>query len=93
MTSGRSAKSTPILTVENSVYLEPVIRRCGIGLQLLQRRLAESESRGFRQMIAVIGDSANAARGTRGKGYDSFGPFGPWLVTTRCPIRRARSLA
>jgi L-amino acid N-acyltransferase YncA len=47
-------------TVENSVYLEPAIQRRGIGLQLLQRLIAESESRGYRQMIAVIGDSANA---------------------------------
>jgi L-amino acid N-acyltransferase YncA len=47
-------------TVENSVYLEPAIHRRGIGLQLLQRLIAESEQRGYRQMIAVIGDSANA---------------------------------
>jgi L-amino acid N-acyltransferase YncA len=47
-------------TVENSVYLDPAIHRRGIGLQLLQRLIAESEARGYRQMIAVIGDSANA---------------------------------
>ena len=47
-------------TVENSVYLEPAIHRRGIGLQLLQRLIAECEARGYRQMIAVIGDSANA---------------------------------
>ena len=47
-------------TVENSVYLQPAIHRRGIGLQLLQRLIAESEQRGYRQMIAVIGDSANA---------------------------------
>ena len=47
-------------TVENSVYLAPSIHRRGIGLQLLQRLIAESEARGYRQMIAVIGDSANA---------------------------------
>ena len=47
-------------TVENSVYLQPAIHRRGIGMQLLQRLIAESEQRGFRQMIAVIGDSANA---------------------------------
>ena len=29
-------------------------------LQLLQRLIAECEARGYRQMIAVIGDSANA---------------------------------
>jgi len=32
----------------------------GVGLQLLQRLIAESEALGYRQMIAVIGDSANA---------------------------------
>jgi len=47
-------------TVENSVYLQPAIHRRGIGLQLLQRLIAESDARGYRQMIAVIGDSANA---------------------------------
>src|SRR5277367_4544855 len=48
-------------TVENSVYVRPAIHRRGIGRQLLQRLIAECEVRGFRQMIAVIGDSANAA--------------------------------
>jgi L-amino acid N-acyltransferase YncA len=47
-------------TVENSVYLQPAIHRRGIGLQLLQRLITESEQRGYRQMIAVVGDSANA---------------------------------
>ncbi len=48
-------------TVENSIYLLPAIHRRGIGRQLLQRLIAECEARGLRQMIAVIGDSANAA--------------------------------
>ncbi len=48
-------------TVENSVYLRPATHRRGIGRQLLERLTAECEARGFRQMIAVIGDSANAA--------------------------------
>ncbi|MBN9003052.1 MAG: N-acetyltransferase, partial [Rhizobiales bacterium] len=42
------------------VYLAPAARRRGIGTQLLQRLIAECEERGYRQMIAVIGDSANA---------------------------------
>src|SRR5258706_14522265 len=46
-------------TVENSGYRRPAIHRSGIGMQLLQRLIAESEARGYRQMIAVIGDSAN----------------------------------
>ncbi|MGO9358416.1 MAG: N-acetyltransferase family protein [Xanthobacteraceae bacterium] len=48
-------------TVENSIYLATEARRRGIGLALLERLVAETASRGFRQMIAVIGDSANAA--------------------------------
>src|SRR6201996_2080757 len=47
-------------TVENSIYLRPAIHRRGIGLLLMQRLLRECEARGHRQMIAVIGDSANA---------------------------------
>jgi phosphinothricin acetyltransferase len=47
-------------TVENSIYLAPASHRRGIGLRLLQRLIADCETRGYRQMIAVIGDSANA---------------------------------
>src|ERR1043165_1569150 len=47
-------------TVENSIYLRPAIHRRGIGLRLLHRLIEECERRGYRQMIAVIGDSANA---------------------------------
>jgi phosphinothricin acetyltransferase len=47
-------------TVENSVYVDPGVKRAGIGRTLLEALVAECERRGFRQMIAVIGDSANA---------------------------------
>jgi L-amino acid N-acyltransferase YncA len=47
-------------TVENSIYLDPAIHRQGIGLRLMRRLIEESVARGYRQMIAVIGDSANA---------------------------------
>lgn len=47
-------------TVENSVYLAPSAQRRGIGRQLLRRLIEECEARGYRQMIAVIGDSQNA---------------------------------
>jgi len=77
-------------TVENSVYLEPATHRRGIGLQLLRRLIAECEARGFRQMIAVIGDSANAGSigvHTRA-GFSMIGThpnvgfkFGRWLDT------------
>ena len=46
-------------SVENSVYIDPAARRSGVGKALLQALLAECERMGFRQMIAVIGDSAN----------------------------------
>ena len=77
-------------TVENSVYLQPAIHRRGIGLQLMQRLIADCEARGFRQMIAVIGDSANAGSiGVHTKtGFATIGThphvglkFGRWLDT------------
>jgi L-amino acid N-acyltransferase YncA len=77
-------------TVENSVYLEPAIHRRGIGLQLLQRLIVESEYRDYRQMIAVIGDSANAGSiGVHTRcGFQMIGThpnvgfkFGRWLDT------------
>jgi phosphinothricin acetyltransferase len=77
-------------TVENSVYLQPAIHRRGIGLLLLQRLITECEARGYRQMIAVIGDSANAGSiGVHTKtGFQMIGThpnvglkFGRWLDT------------
>jgi phosphinothricin acetyltransferase len=48
-------------TVEDSIYLDPQFQGQGIGRRLIGRLLAEAEARGFRQMIALIGDSTNAA--------------------------------
>jgi L-amino acid N-acyltransferase YncA len=48
-------------TVENSIYVSPEFHRRGIGLRLLKELIVESERHGFRQMIAVIGDSAQTA--------------------------------
>jgi phosphinothricin acetyltransferase len=45
-------------TVENSIYIAPDAQRRGIGRALIERLIAESEARGYRLMIAVIGDSA-----------------------------------
>jgi phosphinothricin acetyltransferase len=84
-------------TVENSVYLAPAIHRRGIGLQLMQRLITECETRGFRQMIAVIGDSANAGSiGLHARcGFQMIGThpsvglkFGRWLdtVTMQLPL-------
>jgi L-amino acid N-acyltransferase YncA len=77
-------------TVENSVYLAPRVHRRGIGGALLRRLIADSEALGYRQMIAVIGDSANAGSiGLhRSLGFDLIGThpavglkFGRWLDT------------
>jgi phosphinothricin acetyltransferase len=48
-------------TVENSIYVATEFHRRGIGLRLLKELIVEAERRGFRQMIAVIGDSAQTA--------------------------------
>jgi phosphinothricin acetyltransferase len=48
-------------TVEDSVYVAPEAQRRGVGRDLLTQLVAEAEALGFRQMIAVIGDSAQAA--------------------------------
>jgi L-amino acid N-acyltransferase YncA len=46
-------------TVEDSVYVRAGEEGKGIGSLLLRALLAECETRPFRQMIAVIGDSGN----------------------------------
>ena len=48
-------------TVEDSVYVSADCARQGIGAMLLQALVSASERAGARQMIAVIGDSANVA--------------------------------
>jgi L-amino acid N-acyltransferase YncA len=48
-------------SVEDSVYVTPEWHRRGIGRALLEALIEEAESRSFRQMVAVIGDSANTA--------------------------------
>jgi L-amino acid N-acyltransferase YncA len=77
-------------TLEDSVYIHPVFHRRGVGRALLDRLLTESEARGFRQMVAVIGDSAQVpsialhhAAGFRMVGtFEAVGfKFGRWLDT------------
>ncbi|MEY9106340.1 L-amino acid N-acyltransferase YncA [Bradyrhizobium yuanmingense] len=77
-------------TVENSIYLDPSFHRRGVGSMLLERLIVECEARGFRQMIAVIGDSANAGSiGVHTRcGFKMIGThpsvglkFGRWLDT------------
>ncbi|MFO1350345.1 MAG: N-acetyltransferase family protein [Gammaproteobacteria bacterium] len=48
-------------TVEDSVYIDPQHLGRGIGRALLARLIEACENAGLRQMVAVIGDSANAA--------------------------------
>ncbi|MGC2855399.1 GNAT family N-acetyltransferase [Novispirillum sp. DQ9] len=47
-------------TVEDSLYVAPGRQGQGVGRALLAALIARCEAQGFRQMVAVIGDSANA---------------------------------
>ena len=47
--------------VEDSIYLAKEAAGKGLGRALLAELIAQCEARGARQMLAVIGDSANAA--------------------------------
>jgi phosphinothricin acetyltransferase len=77
-------------SVEDSIYIDPAAQGRGIGRALLDRLVAEAEARGFRQMIAVIGDSAQAPSIAlhRAAGFQHIGTleavgfkFGRWLDT------------
>ncbi len=48
-------------TVEDSIYIRSDRIGCGIGSGLLAALIEACEQRGYRQMIAVIGDSASIA--------------------------------
>jgi phosphinothricin acetyltransferase len=48
-------------TVENSVYLRPDAIGRGVGRRLLEVLIGDCAARGYRQMIAVVGDSGNIA--------------------------------
>ncbi len=47
-------------TVEDTIYLAPAFQRMGVGTKLLNGLINECTARGYRQMLALIGDSANA---------------------------------
>lgn len=77
-------------TVEDSIYLDPAATGRGLGRALLVRLIAECEAIGLRQMVAVIGDSANtpSIRLHRALGFVDAGlqravglKFGRWLDT------------
>ncbi|HEY5210747.1 MAG TPA: GNAT family N-acetyltransferase [Stellaceae bacterium] len=48
-------------TVEDSIYVAPDSHRRGLGTNLLNRLAERCAAAGMRQMVAVIGDSANLA--------------------------------
>ncbi|WP_313555034.1 GNAT family N-acetyltransferase [Agrobacterium cavarae] len=48
-------------TVEDSIYVDPNRKGLGVGKTLLLALIEEAAARGFRQMVAVVGDSDNAA--------------------------------
>jgi phosphinothricin acetyltransferase len=75
-------------SVEDSVYVAPDIHRRGVARALLAELIARCTALGYRQMIAVIGDSANrgsiglhAAMGFREAGrLDAIGfKLGRWV--------------
>jgi L-amino acid N-acyltransferase YncA len=75
-------------TVEDSIYVRADCAGQGIGSALLTALIAASESAGARQMVAVIGDAANAAsiRVHAAAGFEHAGvlrsvgwKFGRWL--------------
>jgi phosphinothricin acetyltransferase len=82
-------------TVENSIYVAPEMHRRGIGRVLLKALIEASAARGFRLMIAVIGDSNQAgsigihkALGFQDAGvFKNVGyKFGRWLDTVHMQL-------
>jgi len=79
-------------TVENSVYVDGRFQGRGIGSALMQALIEECTARGFRQMVAVIGEPANTAsiRLHERFGFELVGVFrglgrkhGRWLDTVQ----------
>lgn len=79
-------------TVEDSVYVAPEALGAGIGSALLAELIERCTELGYRQMIAVIGDSGNEASiGLHAKhGFDGAGmmpavgfKFGRWVDSVR----------
>ena len=55
------ARSAYRFALEDSVYVRHDITGRGVGRRLLEELIRRCEDLGYRQIIAVIGDSANAA--------------------------------
>lgn len=77
-------------TVEDSIYIAPDMHRRGIGKLLLEKLIETCTTMGFRQMIAVIGDSdqAGSIGVHKACGFEPAGnlknigwKFGKWLDT------------
>lgn len=75
-------------TLEDSVYVAPDAARQGLGRALVAELLTRCETAGYRQVIAVIGDSGNlgSIRLHRALGFSDTGvlrsvgfKFGRWL--------------
>lgn len=75
-------------TAEDSIYIHPGHQGRGVGKQLLEAVVAACETLGLHQLLAVIGDSANAGSvGVhRSCGFEMIGTtpglgfkFGRWL--------------
>ncbi len=77
-------------TAEDSIYLAPEAQRRGIGRALLAQVIDAGTAAGYRQMVAVVGDSTNhgSLRLHLGLGFHVVGvfrsvgwKFGRWLDT------------
>lgn len=75
-------------SAEDSIYLSEAARGQGLGAQLLAALCAQAQAAGVRKMLAVIGDSGNAASIAvhRAQGFAHAGvlqgmgwKFGRWL--------------
>ncbi|MBS0247471.1 MAG: N-acetyltransferase [Proteobacteria bacterium] len=82
-------------TVEDSIYIAPDMQKRGVGKALMKELIKLSEQAGFRQMMAVIGDSAQAGSiglhrscGFRDAGvFKAVGyKFGRWLDTVQMQL-------
>lgn len=82
------ARSAYRYTLENSVYVREGLQGRGVGRALLEALVARCERGPWRQMVAVIGDSANAASIAlhRACGFETVGTlravgfkFGRWV--------------
>ncbi|MCB8819069.1 N-acetyltransferase family protein [Microvirga rosea] len=89
-------------TVEDSIYVAPAAQGIGVGRRLLSALIAESETRDFRLMVAVIGDeeSHGSIRLHASLGFEPAGIFkgigykhGRWLSTVLMQRRLGPGMA